>query len=216
MKENKLLKASSILFILNMAASVLNYLCQLLMARTLSVTSFGTINTIFSFMLIAAVPGTTLTMIVARYFAGAGENACSDEKRSYMRSAIKKVSLLTVIIFLLFLILIIPLGQLLVIDNSIVLILAFILAALGFYQPLYSGAFTGNKYFMWVGLYSLFIPLYKILSVIVAKASTDVDIYRLYIVLLIMVVGTIITAFIGHWKTLSILGNFSLSKSRYI
>ena len=214
MKENKLAKASSILFILNMAASVLNYLCQLLMARTLSVASFGTINTIFSFMLIAAVPGTTLTMIVARYYAGIGENACSDEKQSYMCSTFKKVSVLTITTFLMFLVLIIPLGQLLVIDNSIVLVMVFLLAALGFYQPLYSGVFTGNKYFVWVGLYSLLIPLYKILSVIVAQTVTEIDIYRLYTVLLIMIIGTIVTAFIGHWKTFSILGKFSLSKEQ--
>lgn len=212
MKENSLAKSGSTLFILNMAASVLNYLCQLIMARTLSVTAFGTVNTIFSFMLIVAVPGTTLTMIVARYYAGAGENASLIEKYSYIRTLLKKVSALTGTVFLAFLILTVPLRRFLVINDPVVLALAFFLAAFGFYQPLYSGVFIGNKKFVLVGLYSLLIPAYKIISVVMARVSTDKDMGRLYIILSVMALGTVGTALIGHWKTFSITGKTAMPK----
>jgi hypothetical protein len=88
--------------------------------------------------------------------------------------------------------------------------LAFGLASLGFYQPLYSGVFSGNRYFVWVGLYSMLIPLYKIASIMVAHLATKHDALRLYIVFLLMIVGSIVTALVGHWKTVSILGKFTL------
>lgn len=215
MKKSKLVQAGSILFILNMCASALNYLCQLLLARVLSVESFGTINTIFSFMLIVAVPGTTLTMIVARYYAGLGEQVCVGEKRKYLKRTVKGISILTIASLLLFVLLMIPLGGLLAIPDRIALILAFSLAALGYYHPLYSGVFTGNKCFVWLGFYSLLIPLYKIISVITAQLITDIDKHKLYIILLIMIIGTITTAFIGNRKSFSVLGN-SLSSNDQI
>ena len=80
-KDTQLLRASTILFVLNITASALNYLCQLVLARVLSVESYGTVNTIFSFMMIVAVPGTTLTMVVAKYYA----SGCGKEgKRQYL------------------------------------------------------------------------------------------------------------------------------------
>ena len=57
------------LFGINMFASMLNYICQILMARILSVESFGEINAIFSYLLIIGVPGTTLTMLVSKFYA---------------------------------------------------------------------------------------------------------------------------------------------------
>lgn len=67
--KGDLIGESTVLFMLNMLASILNYVCQLLMAQVLSVESFGTVNTIFSFMLIVSVPGTALTMTASKYYA---------------------------------------------------------------------------------------------------------------------------------------------------
>jgi O-antigen/teichoic acid export membrane protein len=208
-KENNFLQDSSILFILNMTASALNYLCQLLLARILSVDAFGTINTAFSFMLIIAVPGTTLTMIVAKYYAGMDNDVTGTEKRSYIRTQLRAVSVLALFVMLLLIIFGNPLGKLLAIDDKIVILSAFVLAALGFYQPLYSGVFSGNGKFILVGVYSLLIPLYKIISIGVAYFLTIDAQERLYVVMWVMIIGTIITIFVGHWRTTAILGRIS-------
>lgn len=212
MKENgdSFLQDSSILFTLNMTASALNYLCQLFLARVLTVEAFGTINTVFSFMLIISVPGTTLTMIVAKYYASLDKSIGRIEKRSYISKQLKVVSIFVLVVLLLFVFFEIPLGKLLVIDDKIVLSLTFILAALGFYQPLYSGVFSGNGRFVLLGIYSLLIPIYKIISVMVANFVAIDAQERLYIVLLLMIIGTIITALIGHWRTNCILGRRSI------
>lgn len=197
-----------------MLASALNYLCQLFMAKVLSVESFGTINTIFSFMQIIAVPGTTLTMIVAQYFAGNGSENNRGEKQNYVRGQVRMVCALTLIIFLLLLTLSLPISKILVIDNTVILFCTFVLSALGFFQPLFSGVFSGNKYFIFVGIYSLLIPISKIISVAIAKLFTVDDLERLYIILFAMIIGTVVIAFIGQWKTSLVLGKFRIFAGR--
>lgn len=201
-KKDKFLQNSSILFILNISASALNYLCQLIMARVLSVESYGTVNTIFSFMMIIAVPGTTLTMVVAKYYAGN-----EHQKWAYLIQQLKVVCGLTVSVFLILLMIQKYLKQILDINDEIVLMFAFILAALGYFQPLYSGVFSGNKKFILVGIYSLFIPLYKIIAVFLAKIISNEDEQRLYIVLFSMVIGTIATAIYGQMKSSRLIGD---------
>lgn len=198
--DNRLYKTSTTLFILNILASALNYLCQIIMARVLTVESFGTINSIFSFMMIIAVPGATLTMIVAKYYASVDEKTTEDDKKKYLYKRTKAVTALTVVVFVMLLIFQKPIGHILSIGDISVIILAFILASLGFYQPLYSGVFSGKRCFVLVGAYSLLIPLYKIISIIISYMATTDDRIRLYITLFIMVIGTIITALIGQWK----------------
>lgn len=211
--RDKMLQASSILFILNMLASVLNYVCQLLMARVLTIESLGAINTIFSFLLIVGVPGTTLTMIVAKHYAELKKDTLPYERTGYIGKWILLISSVTIAFFLCFVIFHDVLRQVLSIDNTIILLLTFVLGALSLYQPLYSGVFSGNKRFVLVGIYSLLIPVYKIISVFVAYFFTYNDRQRLCIILVVMILGTIFTALFGHFFTKKIVGSFSLIKS---
>lgn len=201
-RDSQFLKASTILFCLNILASALNYVCQLIMARVLTVESYGTVNTIFSFMMIVAVPGTTLTMVVAKYYAG--DNPLFG-KRSYLTKQFKNVCMLTAIVIILLFCLQKVLLRVLAIDDYFVLIMAIILAAFGYFQPLYSGVFSGNKCFILVGIYSLFIPIYKLIAVGGAYLYSQEDRIRLYAVLLLMIVGVVITAVYGHDKSFKIV-----------
>lgn len=208
-KDKRLLQASTILFILNVTASALNYLCQLVLARVLSVESYGTVNTIFSFMMIVAVPGTTLTMVVAKYYA----SGCSEgSKKQYLVKQLKVVLILTVAVIVLFCIGKDIFGRILAIEDAFVLMMAFVLAALGFFQPLYSGVFSGNKRFILVGIYSMFIPLYKLVAVGGAYICTQNDLYRLYVVLIIMLAGVIVTALFGQYESKKIVGKFGTDR----
>lgn len=209
-KEHQLLTASTILFILNVSASALNYLCQLVMARVLSVESYGTVNTIFAFMMIVAVPGTTLTMIAAKYYSS--DNPESN-KRIYLRKQLNVVSLLTIGVFLALLIGSNLFTSILSIQDSVVLGFTFALAALGYFQPLYSGVFSGNKCFIFVGIYSMTIPLYKLLAIGGAYFYSTNDTLRLYILLGLMICGTIATAIIGHIKAQNVVGKIKKEDS---
>lgn len=205
-ENNKFLEASTWLFFLNISASALNYLCQLMMARVLSVESYGTINTIFSFMMIVAVPGTTLTMIVARYYAS---NDTCNGGRGYLKKQLKTVLMLTIITFVVLFVLNDVMKNLLAISDSFALVFAFVLAALGYFQPLYSGIFSGKKCFVLVGIYSLMIPVYKLIAVGGAFFCSKDDTGRLHVLLVIMVMGVLITALLGQLKTDKLVGKIS-------
>lgn len=212
-KKDNIAQASTILFGLNMIASALNYICQLFLARVLSVDSFGTINTIFSFLLIVGVPGTTLTMIVSKYYAGWDENKNKEKKTEFIARVLKDISILGIFVFCILVVLSPVLSKVLLIDSKIVLFYTFILGALSLYQPIYSGVFSGNKKFILVGIYSLFIPLYKIISIIGAYFYSNIDYKRLNGILFIMVIGNIITILYGHKKTKKNVGEFSVFKN---
>lgn len=216
LRKDDMLQESAVLFILNMLASVLNYACQLFMAQVLSVESFGTVNTVFSFMLIVGVPGTTLTMIVSKYYAQLRQDCNRDEKIGFIVRIIGLVSYAALALFALCVAIMRPLSQLLSIEDMAVLFFMFALGAMGFYQPLYSGVFAGNKRFVLVGLYALAIPIYKIVSIIAAKWMFVDDVQRLYTILVVMIGGTVFTALLGHYGAVRILGKFSLiERSQY-
>lgn len=213
--KDRMLQDSGILFLLNMFASLLNYVCQLLLAKVLSVEGFGTINTIFSFLLIVGVPGTTLTMVVAKKYAEKNDSFGVEERKTYIGTLIKYLLIAGAVLFVIGLFFSKLLKVVLAIDDMIVLGLALFLGALGFFQPTFSGVFSGNKRFVLVGIYSLCIPLYKIASIFFGRIISKDDTTRLYIILLFMVLGTIAVAGYGYKKTKHILGEVSLfSKER--
>lgn len=205
--ENQLLKASTMLFVLNITASALNYLCQLSMARVLSVEAYGMVNAIFSFMLLVGVPGTTLTMVTAKKIAGELAGNLS-QVRGYIKRQVTLVFLLTFVIFLGLCAFTRSVSGFLRISNGWVLLFALMLSALGFFQPLYSGIFSGAKCFVFVGIYSMMIPVYKFVALGLAILATADDLKRIYVLLGVMVIGTVGTALLGHLKTIQITGRF--------
>lgn len=209
--NKEMARSSVILLILNITASALNYACQLFLARVLSVESFGTINTIFSYMMIIAVPGTTLTMVVSRYYA---EGSAVLGERFYLKKQVQTVLILSLIVMTIQFCASYFLSKLLRINDIYVLIMTIVLAASGFFQPLYSGVFSGKKAFILVGVYSLFIPAYKLLSVFVAGVSSMNDKYRLYIVLFVMIIGVAITAVFGQLRSNKILNKEEKNASK--
>lgn len=208
--KDDLIQESTVLFMLNMLASILNYVCQLLMAQVLSVESFGTVNTIFSFMMIVSVPGTTLTMTASKYYAQLSQDCQDSERTGFIVRVFRYVTFASAVFFVLCIGAMHPLSQVLSIVDAAVLILMSALSALSLYQPLYTGVFAGNKQFILVGLYALTIPIYKILSVIAAKILFVNDWQRLYTILAAMIVGTILTALVGHYGAKRVLGKFSV------
>ena len=209
MYKDKILHSGMALFLLNMLASMLNYVCQILMARVLSVEIFGMVNTIFSFLLLTGVLGSTLTMVVSKYYAELRTDSCVEERIEFMSEIFRFCSVLAGIVFTTCVILIKPLSHALAINDVIVLLLSFGLGATGFYQPMYAGVFSGTGHFVLVGMYSLLIPLYKMISVVVAELFSKDDVIRLYCILIVMLLGTIATAFVGHRKTVFIFGKIS-------
>lgn len=209
MDKAKVTKYSGIIFfMLNILASALNYFCQLIMARVLSVKAYGTVNTIFSFMMVIAAPGTTLTMIVARYYARSGKK----DKKLYLKKQWENVLKLTGFVLVFCIIFFKFFSRILAIQDCFVLAMAFFLGATGFFQPLFAGVFTGYKKFILVGIYSLFIPMYKLFATVCACVYPKESSYSLYTLLIIILLGVIATACWGHVRAIRIIGEDTNTK----
>lgn len=203
MKEKKIfernfLSGASILLILNLLASAMNYVYQILIAGVLGVEAFGTINTIFSVMLVVAVPGTTITMLAARYLAICIEKKSYGACRSYVRKLTMQVTVLGGVILLAGIVLHNILGVFLKIDDTVILFMLAVICALGYYHPLYSGCMSGLKRFLPLGIYGLFIPVYKFIGLGLAT-QFHMEYQRLLVCLFAIIPGSIFTAVLGFW-----------------
>lgn len=194
--EQNLISDTSILLLLNLFASGLNYVYQILIANVLTVESFGTVNTIFSVMLVAAVPGTTITMLAARHLAIFKEKGAYQMSRVFVRNLTMGVSILGVCVFVMGFLFREILGSFLKINDTIILLITAVICALGYYHPLYSGCMSGLKKFIPLGIYALLIPMYKFIGLIGATRLQD-EHYRLILCLAVIVPGSIITAVLG-------------------
>ncbi|RZD16862.1 MAG: hypothetical protein EVJ46_01090 [Candidatus Acididesulfobacter guangdongensis] len=64
--NDSLLKNGIYIFIFSMSANFFNYLFQIAMGRLLTVSEYGTLNSLFSILLIISVPAGTITIIAAK------------------------------------------------------------------------------------------------------------------------------------------------------
>lgn len=207
-RKNSIMINGFILLVLNVIASVLNYLCQILMARGLDVVAFGTINTIFSFLLIIGVPGTTLTMVSSKYIAGDIECKNGENSLNFCNNMTWLITLASIAVFFLCVLIKNPLRSFLKIDNYILMFLSFIVISLSFYYPFYSGIFSGLKKFYFLGTYSLLIPIYKLIGIFLSGNFTNSMTMRLVIILLSIAVGSVISSVIGSYYSKIILGRY--------
>lgn len=67
MITDRLLRGSATLFFFSIVGSLCNYFFQFIMGRMLSVSDFGSINSLMSLMVIIAVPAGTLLLILSKY-----------------------------------------------------------------------------------------------------------------------------------------------------
>ena len=213
-KNETLYKDSFCLFIMNMLASLLNYICQILMAKVLSVSSFGAINTIFSYLLIVGVPGTTLTMLVSKKIAELNFDSKSNLNYSYLLYGLKIVNILTVFAFFLLLIMSPALKGIMRLPNNLVTLEVVLLGALSFYHPFFSGVYTGIKRFIILGMYALFIPLYKLVAVWAGWKFGETDEAKLILLLAFMIIGTICVALGGFALSIKVIGRKKIKKEK--
>lgn len=208
-KENRMYLNGILLFCINIFSSGLNYLCQILMARVLGADDFGTISIIFSFLLILGVPGTSLTMTVCKFFAD--ETSKTWGRMYYYKKILKYILLFALLIFIIGGISFPILGNVLKIEDHLVLALTICLVSLGLYHPFFSGVLSGYKLFIAVGIYSLLIPIYKIIATLVAIMTENIH-SRLYIVMIGILLGTIITALLGSSVTKKLIKKENLDR----
>lgn len=89
LRGDKLVAASSIMFVSFIVASVSNYAFQLLMGRLLTPTNYGTLNTLLSAMVIFSVPLGAAQLVVSRRMASTHARGALGEARTQLNSSLR-------------------------------------------------------------------------------------------------------------------------------
>ncbi len=151
-----------ILFIMTMAGNVCNYLFQLIMGRMLSVEDYGTMNALFSLMMIATVPAGTIGLVISRYLAG--YNAVGEQNKivSFLRKSMKYVGILTFAVMLLGILVSPLIKRYMNIDTISHVALMMVVIGISVLSPLITGSAQGLKKFLALGTLNFIGPLIKL------------------------------------------------------
>ena len=211
-KQKNFAKNSLIVFTLTTFGSALNYLCQILMGRFFSVSNYGIVNAIFSLTVIVSVIGSTASMILSKIIS---ENRKSSSNLCYkILSVVNSVC----IVLLLGSIILSPLFVHILNWNYLTVILAIISLVTSIYPIVYQGIFGGLGKFISLGLYTLIIPIIKILSLVLIVLLNISGINEIYSILLAIIFGNVISLIVGYIITKSHIKETkkSTKKIRYI
>lgn len=184
-RDNKFEKNSFIVFLLTTFGSILNYLSQILMGRFLNLDEYGTINLLFSIILIFGIFGSTLSMIFSKSIASNKENIVS--------SILKKANIFLVTLTIISSICIMFFYKN---NNFIFLILSTICVITSIYPLIFQGILGGFKKFILLGLYTLICPLIKICAILILLYLNFNN--KLDIVISSIILGNIISIFVGY------------------
>ena len=191
MKEKELQKNGLIVLTLTTFGSALNYLCQIIMGRALSVADFGTINTIFSIMSITSVIGTTLSMLVSKYVA---ENLAENkykEIKEYTYTILSSMGILSALVLLVGALIVSLLGISIGLKNGLIIYLTVIVLLINLFPIFFQGIFGGWQKFVALGLYTVIVPVFKLIGTILAQNN-------LYLVVISLIIANVISTIIGY------------------
>ena len=200
-KKNSLIVSSSIVFVLTTFGSCLNYICQILMGRFFSVENYGVINTIFSWTLIVTVIGNTAFMLLSKNISKNKNNGFNIY--NYLMKLVNISSIITVIVCLLAS----PVLYKMVDHNIITFILMVICLVTSIYPILYQGVFGGVNKFTVLGIYTLIVPIIKLLGVVAIWLLGIHGNNELYVVLMAIIIGNVFSIAVGMLFSKKYLGN---------
>ena len=95
-----LLKSGAAVMAGSMAGNISNYLFQFIMSRNLSIEDYGAMNSVFSMLVIVAIPATAVMLVTAKYISSYRAKGDSLRISSLYRNSLVKMSLAGALAFL--------------------------------------------------------------------------------------------------------------------
>lgn len=189
-------KQNSVIFVtISLLSSGINYLSQMIIGKFLTVETFGIINAIFSFLLVIAVPGTTLSIILAKKI--------SSENFSRKNINIYLLKLLKINIYLIFISIIVSIvcsahiGEFIKTDNKSIILTILLYTSIGYFAVAIVGVFTGLNEYIIAGIMGLCVPIFKFIGVIISLFLEMQSMSAVLIIIISMLIGTIFASLIG-------------------
>ncbi|MFQ5442038.1 MAG: oligosaccharide flippase family protein [Thermodesulfobacteriota bacterium] len=146
-----LARSGSILFVGTMAGNFSNYLFQFFMGKYLPVEDYGTMNAVFSMLVIVAIPSTTIMLVLARYVSIFMAESDMGKISSLYRNSLKKIGLLGCAFFLPFLLFRTPIAGYLNITSTMPVVIIGAAVMLTFIVTVNFGILQGLQKFYYLG-----------------------------------------------------------------
>lgn len=198
MKENSSLEKNGlIVLILTTLSSAINYLSQILMGRFLDISSYGIINSVFSIMLITGVIGTTLSMISSKVVAENLALGRAKKNEMYINALAGWLALGCLLVLFISLIVFFVLNRFFLEQNMTVAIFTVLVVVTSLIPPFFQGTLGGLQEFVILGLYTLVIPIIKMLGVIGLKVLEYVGNKGVCVVFASIILGNVLATILG-------------------
>jgi len=150
--DSNLLKHGFIMFISILTARFFGYLFQIYVARALGPEEYGIFGSLFALFLILTIPVGTIQTVISRFTSDYKVKNEYGKIKSLMISALKKLSKIGILGFLLMILASFPLSRFLKIPTPIPLIILAVSIIFTFIAPVTRGSLQGLQNFKWLGL----------------------------------------------------------------
>ncbi len=199
MKDKDFGKNSFIVLALTTFGSAVNYLCQILMGRALEVSEFGTINSIFSIMSITGVAGTTAGMLISKFLAEKLADQGEQEIRQYIVSVTRKLFVGGFLLVFIGAVLCVALNPILHVEDILLVLLTMVTVIVSLFPPYFQGVFGGLQKFFHLGIYTILVPVIKLLGV--GSLFFVKDVNSVYYVVISVIIANLIAIAAGIIQT---------------
>lgn len=186
-------KSSSILFVLMMAANVINYLFQIVTGRLLDVNSYGELNTLISIFTLVSLPATVLNLVVSKFVTQYDAQNMKGEAKGFLKFIVKYIFIIAAIVLGVGGISAQIIADFINVHDKILIVLLFIAAGVCVLTSLILGGLQGIKKFTEYGIVNLIMPTIKFLGSIIFIVIG----LKLYGVFAAITLGYIVTFIIG-------------------
>lgn len=150
------IKNTTILLIITTGSNFINYFYHVLMSRLLSPADYGIFNALLSLLFIAGIPGGALQMLIANHVCSYSIEKQNGKIKSLLMEIFKKIIVLSVIIFIIFIVISGYISRFLQIPDIAPVIILGVIFSFSMLVPILRGALQGVQRFLLLGV-SMFI-----------------------------------------------------------
>lgn len=173
--SDKLFFNGAMIFIFVMAGNIFNYLFQIAMSRSLSVSDYGTLNSLLSLLVITSIPSGALTAFSAKNISNNLAAGDITGARKFIKYTVIKTFLYDCLFLALFIVCIPFLMKFMKIDSYFYYIITGLAIFLIFPFSLLLGSLQGSRMYLSLGLFSSLSSIIKfILAVVLIYAGLKV------------------------------------------
>ncbi|MDP8262635.1 MAG: oligosaccharide flippase family protein [Candidatus Ancaeobacter aquaticus] len=193
--SDNLVKHGSIMLAATLIAGFANYLYHVLMIRMLTPSEYGVLYSLLALFMIIGIPITTVAVVITKYvskYRGLGQ----DDKISLLFvKSLKKLTVIGLLLFVLFVIFSKYIGMYLNIDTRIPIIIVGIVLALAFITTVTAGMLQGLQAFLVFGSVNIISTVGKVIfAALLVMAGFGVN-GALWGIVISVIVSIIISCF---------------------